>query len=164
MKTLKKIFIRIGLTIAGLLALFIVLALAFADDTTTTEEAPKEPKKEEVVKKEEPKKVEPVEREMNKEAFDGKVKEMIELSGGVIVDIQPLNGDYTHMIVTVSDAWYASPEHEKQRFADTMHENLLVLTRVNGMIELEAEMFMDIEDTFGTEVADYSLFSGMKIK
>lgn len=91
----------------------------------------------------------------NKEA----VQSIIELSDGVIISIEPnpFSDDWEVVQVTVSDAWYNTPEHEKERFAETMGATI------------KASVFSEVThvhffDSYGKELATEKIFGGYKIK
>lgn len=101
-----------------------------------------------------------------KDTFYSGTDSLIELGNGVIIGIRIdkilTNTMYVEMIV--SDDWYYSPEHTKQRFADTMHDSIYKLAVGSGLMKSGNELYLDIEDAYGAKVAEYSIWSGMKIK
>jgi len=94
------------------------------------------------------------------ESVRGALKGLVELSGGVVVDIKPSpygDGSFETSWVIVSDAWYDSAEHEKERFAETIGNAVKLAT--NGEAKL-----VHFYDAYDKELASEKVFGGYKIK
>lgn len=92
--------------------------------------------------------------------------EMIELSNGVIVHIQPhfTDGDWSSVAVTVSDAWYNSQEHEKERFAEQIRDTIVTIIKNAGKVEQDKTVSVYFFDTYKKELASPKITGGYKIK
>lgn len=98
------------------------------------------------------------------EEFDGKIKELIEITQGVIIDIAPLDGkDWTLTGVIVSDSWYESKDYEKERFAVQLSETLTALIKNYAKSDQEF-ISVIIYDSFGKKLAEPKVFGGYEIK
>lgn len=101
-----------------------------------------------------------------KDAFNSATKSLADNSNGVIIATR-INAETPYLTVetVVSDAWYYSPEHEKQRFADALYSSVYRAAVGSGLIKNGDEMIYDIVDSYGETLAEYSVWSGkMKIK
>ncbi|WP_096155700.1 hypothetical protein [Bacillus sp. FJAT-45066] len=102
-------------------------------------------------------------KEKRSEQFVKAIQEIIEVSGGIIVDISPRynDGDWTLVNVVVSDAWYYSAQHEKERFAEQVGNTVETLIVNAGVSKTTSVYFVD---TFAKTVAEPKIFGGYKIK
>lgn len=136
-----------------------------------------EKKKEELVKQEaakvkaeEDKKVEAaklVEKANSEEEINNTFQLLIELSEGIIVEIKqnPYGMlDWQQMHVVVSDVWYSTPEHEKERFAESVSLMVENAIHESGVIEADQTILTHFVDTYGKELATEKVFGGYKIK
>lgn len=97
--------------------------------------------------------------------FNTGMENLVTASNGVIYAIRITEqSSYLAVEMVVSDAWYYSPEHEKQRFANTFYESIYKIAMGSALIENDDTMYLDIVDYYGEKVAEYSIWSGMKIK
>lgn len=88
------------------------------------------------------------------------LKALVDLSGGVVSDIMPSphgKGDWETTHVIVSDAWYDSADHEKERFADSVGGAVKLAT--NGEAKL-----VHFYDAYGKVLAKEKAFGGYDIK
>lgn len=85
---------------------------------------------------------------------------IIDVSEGIVLDIKPSpysNGDWATTWVVVSDAWYDSADHEKERFAES----------VGGAVKMvigEDAALVHFYDAYDKELASEKIFGGYKIK
>lgn len=104
-----------------------------------------------------------------KDYFDNKIVELKENSKGVILDIRenPYASEDSHSQwqVIVSDAWYNSQEHEKERFAVTMGNTVEGIVRQVGYVDGESNVIVDFLDAYEKELAaERVILGGYKIK
>lgn len=102
-------------------------------------------------------------KEKKAEQFTVAINEIINVSNGVIVDISPRfnDGNWKLVNVVVSDAWYYSAEHEKERFAEQIGSTVETIIK-NAEIDDYAGVYF--VDTFGKTVAEPKVLGGYKIK
>ena len=85
---------------------------------------------------------------------------IIDLSEGVVIDIKPSpygTGDWSTTWVVVSDAWYDSPEHEQERFAES----------VGAAVKMaigEDALLVHFYDSYDKELAKEKVMGGYKLK
>lgn len=88
------------------------------------------------------------------------LKSLVDGSGGVVTDIKPSpygQGDWSTTWVIVSDAWYDSAEHEKERFAETVGDAVRFATNGEAML-------VHFYDAYDKELAKERAFGGYKIE
>lgn len=103
-----------------------------------------------------------VKEQIDKE-FNKAIDEMIAVSGGVVLDIIPKSeDDWGIVYVFVSDAWYYSPEHEKERFAEQV--GAAVEQVVKGAGKTDGSVMVYFKDSYGKELASPKILGGYKIK
>lgn len=96
--------------------------------------------------------------------FNETIKETIKASGGVILDIQPLDPDDWEIVyVFVSDDWYFSPHHEKERFVEQIGEALENLV-INAGMTSGNHVSVYFKDSHGKDLASPKIFGGYDIK
>lgn len=102
-------------------------------------------------------------KEKKAEQFTVALTEIIRVSNGIIVDISPRYNDanWNLVNVTVSDSWYYSAEHEKERFAEQVGSTVEKIIKNAGVSDSANVYFVD---TFGKTVAEPKLLGGYKIK
>ena len=102
-------------------------------------------------------------KEKKAEQFTVAINEIINVSNGVIVDISPkYNDDNWQLVnVVVSDAWYYSAEHEKERFAEQIGSTVETIIKNAEIADYAGVYFVD---TFGKTVAEPKVLGGYKIK
>lgn len=102
-------------------------------------------------------------KEKKAEQFKVALNEIIEVGGGIIVDISPrYNDDNWELVnVVVSDTWYYSAEHEKERFAEQVG-SLVQLAIKNAGLDDSAGVYL--VDTFGKTVAKPKVLGGYEIE
>lgn len=105
-------------------------------------------------------------KEVQNELFADAMEELISLSNGIIVNMQPHfnDGDWSSVAVTVSDAWYNSPEHEKERFAETMGDAVTTIIKNTGKVNADKNITVYFYDTYQKELASPKVLGGYKIK
>ncbi|BAQ11357.1 DNA polymerase epsilon subunit [Bacillus sp. OxB-1] len=103
---------------------------------------------------------ETVKKEQDK-AFNAAISEMKEISGGIIVDVGPRHGEWSIVNVVVSDSWYYSAEHEKERFAEQIGN--LVVNLVNNSGKYEDLVQVYFVDSYGADLATPKMLGGWKI-
>ncbi|AIC95967.1 hypothetical protein [Shouchella lehensis] len=100
--------------------------------------------------------------DQNYSDFNDAITEMINLSEGVILDIRTLeDDDWSTAIIVISDDWYYTPEHEKQRFVDVAGDTLTQLIKNH---EIEETTYVRFKDSYGAELASQKIFGGYDIK
>lgn len=102
-------------------------------------------------------------KEKKAEQFTLALTEIIKVSNGIIVDISPRYNDANWKLVNVvvSDSWYYSAEHEKERFAEQVGSTVEIIIKNAGISDSASVYFVD---TFGKTVAEPKLLGGYKIK
>ncbi|MBY0222743.1 hypothetical protein [Sporosarcina aquimarina] len=105
--------------------------------------------------------VEAVKTEQDK-SFNQAIAEMKELGGGIILDVKPRQGNWDIVNVVISDAWYYSPDHEKERFVDQIGE--LVMNLVNNSGKYEDLVSVYFVDSYGSDLATPRILGGWKLK
>lgn len=100
------------------------------------------------------------------ELFTDFMEELIASSDGVIINVQPHfeDGDWSSAAVTVSDSWYNSQEHEKERFAESIGDTVKsVITNTNRVAEGK-HVTVYFYDAYQKELASPKMTGGYKIK
>lgn len=97
------------------------------------------------------------------ELFISSLQEMIKSSNGVIYKIEP-DGSWQIVLVTVSDDWYFSPEHEKERFAETIGGIIETLVKNAGKVNIDRSVNVYFYDMHGKELASPKFFGGYNIE
>lgn len=157
------------------LAIVVIGGIFINSDDTETEKADATDKeqteqKEDTSEEEtESHKLEGKELEANqKENLQKSLDELLEKGEGIIEDItyqdnHKETGEF--MKVVVSDTWYDSPKHEKERFAEAIHEQVSHAVWNSGLQEHGDTIVVDIYDSYDKEVAKYKYISdSYKIK
>ena len=93
-------------------------------------------------------------------AVEESLQAIIDLSNGVVIDIIPSpygSDDWMTTWVIVSDAWYNSADHEKERFAESVGN--AVKFALNGEASL-----VHFYDSYDKELAKEKILGGYKIK
>ncbi|QIG62551.1 hypothetical protein [Sporosarcina phage Lietuvens] len=98
--------------------------------------------------------------EMRDENIPAGLQEIVDGSNGVVVKIvkQPGRDDWGVLYVYVSDDWYATPEHEKERFVEAVGN--AAKSKVVG----EDHVLVNFYDTYEKVLATEKAFGGWKIK
>ncbi|WP_100406693.1 hypothetical protein [Bacillus solitudinis] len=96
--------------------------------------------------------------------FNEAISEMISLSEGIIVEIMPRLGgnDWRLVDVIVSDNWYYSAPHEKERFAEQIGGLVQQIVLNSGKAEGSISVYF--KDTYNKELATPKMLGGYKIK
>lgn len=97
------------------------------------------------------------------ELFINALKELIEVSEGVIRKIEP-QGTWEIVHVIVSDSWYYSMDYEKERFAETVGSTLEQIIKSAGKVANDDIVHVYFYDAYGKELAAPGIFGGYKIK
>ncbi|HHX50825.1 MAG TPA: hypothetical protein GX711_05245 [Clostridia bacterium] len=89
--------------------------------------------------------------------------EVIEASDGILLGIRPSQGNNWGVVyVTVSDAWYYSADHEKERFAEqvggTIANIVLNAQKAKGVVDVY------FDDAYGKRLASPKMLGGYKIE
>ncbi|PID16825.1 hypothetical protein CSV63_02760 [Sporosarcina sp. P34] len=94
--------------------------------------------------------------------FENSILELIELSGGIITKIYPAEEDWSIVKVVVSDTWYISADHEKERFVEqvggTIEKYVIGAGKTDGVVHTY------FVDSYGKELATPKILGGYKIK
>ena len=122
------------------------------------------------IKAEEDKKIEAAkvaEKSAMEDELSQSLQLLIELSEGVVIDIR--QSPYTSLgwqqvQVIVSDAWYESPEHEKERFAENVSGLVEAAIYQSGLVKTDQSILTDFIDSYDKELASEKVFGGYKIK
>ncbi|QEK12630.1 hypothetical protein FQB35_09985 [Crassaminicella thermophila] len=98
--------------------------------------------------------------------FIDTLNSMIEKSNGVIISIQPYlkDKDWSTVAVTVSDSWYSSPEHEKERFAEQIATTIEQLIHNCEQVEKDKSVQVYYFDSYQKELASPKILGGYEIK
>lgn len=127
-------------------------------------------KEAEKVKAEEKKKIEAAkvaEKTAMEDELSQSLQLLIELSEGVVIDIRqsPYTSlEWQQVQVIVSDAWYESPEHEKERFAENVSGLVEAAIYQSGLVKSDQSILTDFIDSYDKELASEKVFGGYKIK
>lgn|GEM_PF-1905129 len=98
--------------------------------------------------------------------FENAVNELIDKSNGVIVDVSPRHGDGSWKFVNVfiSDDWYYSPEHEKERLAEQLGSTIQNIIWNTGKVDETESVMVYLVDTYSKDLATPKILGGYKIK
>lgn len=104
-------------------------------------------------------------KEAQSKLFNETLAKIIDTSNGVIVSVEPRfeSGDWSAILVTVSDSWYVSQEYEKERFAEQVQQLLETLVKNVGYVKKESSVSVFYYDTYGKELASPKMLGGYKI-
>ncbi|QBK24966.1 hypothetical protein [Ureibacillus thermophilus] len=95
--------------------------------------------------------------------FNNVIAEMISVSEGVLIDIRPMSGDDWGIVdVIVSDVWYYTPEHEKERFAESVGTAVEKVVINSG--KADGSVMVYFKDGYGKELATPKILGGYKIQ
>ena len=117
---------------------------------------------------EESHKLEGKELEKNqKEKLQKALDKLIEDGDGDIIDARfsdnhKESGEF--MTVVISDAWYNTPEHEKERYAESAINAVKSAVYNSGLQEHGSTIIVSLQDDFGKEIAKQGLTGKIKIK
>lgn len=105
-------------------------------------------------------------KETQSALFLDALDELITSSNGVILGVQPYleKDNWSSVAVTVSDAWYNSAEHEKERFAEQVGELVSGLIINSGKVESNVSPRVYLFDAYQKELATPKIAGGYKIK
>lgn len=96
------------------------------------------------------------------ESFNAAIDEIISVGEGIILSISPRYDNWEIVNIIISDDWYYSPEHEKERFVEQVGgavENIILSSeKASGSVNVY------FVDTFGKDLATPKMFGGYKIK
>ncbi|MEH7122075.1 hypothetical protein V7127_02400 [Bacillus sp. JJ1773] len=96
--------------------------------------------------------------------FDAAIDEIINTGNGLILDVSPRYDNEWKMVnVVVSDTWYYSADHEKERFAETLGEIVQNLV-INFSKTDENVVMVYFVDSYGKDLATPKVFGGYDIK
>lgn len=101
-------------------------------------------------------------KQVQSNLFNEAIAELKSLSGGIIVDVLPRYDDWDSVNVVLSDSWYYSAEHEKERFADQIGE--MIISMVNNAGKSEDFVSVYFVDSYGADLATPKILGGWKIK
>lgn len=97
--------------------------------------------------------------------FTDAMQELIDASNGIIVQISPSDiSGWKIPYVYVSDAWYYSAEHEKERFAEQVAATIQNILHNTNMVDSDSSVSVYFYDTYGKELASPKMLGGYKIK
>ncbi|WP_155979455.1 hypothetical protein [Sporosarcina ureae] len=94
--------------------------------------------------------------------FDEAISELKTMRDGIILDVRPRYDDWGSVNVVVSESWYYSPEHEKERFVDQLGE--LVGNMVKNTGKYEDHVSVYFVDSYGADLTTPKVWGGWKIK
>lgn len=94
-------------------------------------------------------------------AFNDAINEIIDLGGGIIIDVHPRLDHWEATNVVVSDAWYYSPKHEQERFVEQVGATIESI--VVGYEKSDGTMVYFV-DSYGKDLATPRVLGGWKIK
>lgn len=99
------------------------------------------------------------------ELFVQALSELKNVSNGIIIDVMPYfeKDDWSAVAVIVSDAWYNSAEHEKERFAEQTGEVIETIVKNTGRLKSGQSARVYFLDSFKKELATPKMFGGYKI-
>lgn len=111
----------------------------------------------------------PNEEEASQRSTDellGGLNELIDSTDGILMGINPRfeDNEWGAVHVTVSDAWYNSPEHEKERFAETVSDSIKNIIYNSGTMESGETILVYFFDAYDKELASPKMLGGYKIK
>lgn len=100
------------------------------------------------------------------ETFYGLLDELIEMSDGLVLNIQPhyKEGDWKSVAVTLSDEWYDGADYEKERVAETIAEVIQGLVIGAGFVEEDSLVHVHFYDSYQKKLASPKMFGGYKIE
>lgn len=109
---------------------------------------------------------EKIAKEVQDKAFDSAIKELKEVSGGVIIDVYPRleENDWGVVSAVINDTWYTSAEHEKERFAEQLSETVETIIRNSGKVDSNESVMVYLVDSYNKDLATPKMFGGYKIK
>lgn len=83
------------------------------------------------------------------------LNDLINKSDGVLLNIQPRynDEDWSSIAVFVGDAWYYTPEHEKERFAETMRNTITKIIHRSEKVESKRMVHVYFYDSYRKELA-----------
>lgn len=105
-------------------------------------------------------------KQKQNQTFENAVNELIDKSNGVIVDVSPRHGDGSWKFVNVfiSDDWYYSPEHEKERLAEQLGSTIQNIIWNTEKVDETESIMVYLVDTYGKDLATPKILGGYKIK
>lgn len=101
----------------------------------------------------------------NVEKLESIFDDMVELTGGAIVDIykNPYADDWRQIHVVVSDAWYYTPAHEQERFIQNAGDAVKAALYSAGVVKEGGAVIVTFFDEAGKEIAKGGVMGGYKI-
>jgi len=105
-------------------------------------------------------------KEKRNQTFEAAVNELINKSDGIIVDVSPRHGDGSWKFVNVfiSDTWYYSPDHEKERLAEQLGSTMQNIIWNTGKVDNDESIMVYLVDTYGKDLATPKILGGYNIK
>ncbi len=103
-------------------------------------------------------------QEEGSKILDEAIQELISTSEGIITDIQPADEAWNIIRVTISDAWYNSEDHEKERFAEQVSDTVQSIVKNSGKVKSDEIISVVLIDTYSKELATPKVLGGYKIK
>lgn len=103
---------------------------------------------------------------VSKENLDNAIEEILSVSEGTILNIQPLykEEDWSMVKVVVSDAWYYSADHEKERFAEQIGDTVKQMVLLSGVLSKDDIVSVYFYDTYNKKLASPKMLGGYKIE
>ncbi len=100
------------------------------------------------------------------EIFADALNQLIDVSNGVILRIQPsvTIKDWSSVAVIVGDFWYYSAEHEKERFAEQISQTIKTIIYNSGIVSKDKVISVYFYDAYKKELASPKALGGYKIK
>lgn len=100
-------------------------------------------------------------RDKQNKLFKEAITELIDVSEGFIISIESRYDNWSLTNVVVSDSWYYSPDHEKERFAEQVGATVKQLVINSGKNDSTSVYFVD---SYGKDIATPKIFGGYKLK
>lgn len=100
----------------------------------------------------------------NNRIFNEKVNQFVEDTNGIILGIEKAFDDWESVNVIVSDSWYYSAKHEKERFVDQVSSSVTKLLINTEKVNSDDYVQVYFKDTYGEILAEPKLFGGHEIK
>ena len=100
------------------------------------------------------------------EIFADAIAEIKKLGDGIIVDVEPYipSEGWSMVKVIVSDSWYYSQEHEKERFTEQVGDTVATIIQNTGQVEPDKHVSVYFYDAYDKELASPKILGGYKIK
>ncbi len=102
-------------------------------------------------------------KEEQAKLFSKTLKEIVKASEGVILSINPRGNDWSMVDVVLSDSWYYSMDHEKERFAEQVQQLIETSVKNCGIISQNSYVSVYYYDNYNKRLAEPKILGGYKI-